>query len=125
MQALCGWIERSEPILHPAVTGALAHYNMVRIHPFDDGNGRGARLLMNLILMRRGYPPAIIRNDEREDYLDALDQADRGDMGPFVELTVRALVRTEKMMMEELGGGADDKDQPRKKSASHTLRARG
>lgn len=57
---------------HPIIIPAMAHYNMVRIHPFDDGDGRGARILMNLILMKAGFPPDVIRNEEREDYLNAL-----------------------------------------------------
>lgn len=58
MAYLCEWLGRQEKHLHPA---ALGQYNLVRIHPFDDSNGRGARLLMKCLLMRGGFPPAIIR----------------------------------------------------------------
>ena len=52
-----------------------AHLKLVSIHPFSDGNGRTARLLMNLVLMRGGYPPIVIRPEDRADYLDALEVA--------------------------------------------------
>jgi Fic family protein len=59
---------------HPVVTAAEAHTRFVSIHPFIDGNGRTARLIMNLILLQNGYVPAIIKNSERVKYLDALEQ---------------------------------------------------
>lgn len=55
---------------------AIFHYRFVSIHPFDDGNGRLARLLMNLILMRDGFPPCIIRNKNRKQYLSELEKVD-------------------------------------------------
>ncbi|MGE0084143.1 MAG: Fic family protein, partial [Desulfococcaceae bacterium] len=61
MEVLCGWINENIVNRHPLVVASIAHYNMVRIHPFDDGNGRGARILMNLILIKRSYPAAIIK----------------------------------------------------------------
>jgi len=60
MEKLIKWVNDNIDKLHPVIVGAIAHYNMVRIHPFDDGNGRGARLLMNLILIKKKLPPAII-----------------------------------------------------------------
>lgn len=69
---------------HPAVIAAQAHYKFVAIHPFVDGNGRTARLLMNLILMQEGYPPAIISMAHRAAYLEALSKID--NTGNFDEL---------------------------------------
>lgn len=60
---------------HPIIKAALAHYEFVTIHPFIDGNGRTARLLMNLILLQNGYPPAIIRIANRANYILALETA--------------------------------------------------
>ena len=58
---------------HPLVVAAEAHTRFVSIHPFIDGNGRTARLLMNLILLQNGYVPVVIRNRDRSAYLDALE----------------------------------------------------
>lgn len=61
---------------NPIIIAAQAHYRLVAIHPFVDGNGRTARLLMNLLLMQEGYPPAIITMEHRKAYLEALEKAD-------------------------------------------------
>src|ERR1700730_10157341 len=71
---------------------ARHHAAFERIHAFLDGNGRVGRLLTNLILVRLGYPPAIIQKRDRERYLDALARADRGDPGPLGELVARAVL---------------------------------
>jgi Fic family protein len=59
---------------HPIITAAEAHTRFVSIHPFIDGNGRTARLIMNLILMQNGYLPVIIRHKDRLNYLDAIEK---------------------------------------------------
>jgi len=64
--------------LHPVELAAEAHYQLVTLHPFIDGNGRTARLLMNLILMQNGYPPALIRKRDRLRYIKSLEQAQLG-----------------------------------------------
>ena len=71
---------------HPVIIAATVHYRFVRIHPFDDGNGRMARLLMNLILIRHGYTVAIVQSGERERYLQELERADRTeDLAQFID----------------------------------------
>ncbi|NEQ26866.1 MAG: Fic family protein [Microcoleus sp. SIO2G3] len=65
------WLQVSDN-LHPIKRAAQAHLEFVAIHPFVDGNGRTARLLMNLLLLRAGYPIAIIANTQREAYIDAI-----------------------------------------------------
>ena len=71
---------------------AALHAWFERIHPFLDGNGRAGRLLLNLVLVRLGYPPAIIYKRQRSDYLRALRRADAGDPGLLGELLARAIL---------------------------------
>jgi Fic family protein len=76
--------------LHAVVWIAEQHAKFERIHPFSDGNGRVGRLLTNLLLVRLGYPPAIIMKGERLRYLDALARADNVDGRPLAELFAKA-----------------------------------
>lgn len=70
---------------------ALIHAAFERIHPFPDGNGRVGRLVLTHLLVRNGYPPAIIEKEERDKYLKALKRADGGDVGPLAELLARSV----------------------------------
>jgi len=102
MENLCNWINENENSIHPIVLAAIAHYNMVRIHPFDDGNGRGARLLMNLILIRKGFPPTIIKNENRRKYIESLAEGDRGELNKFVEFVAESCINTQEMILDDL-----------------------
>ncbi|WP_244206598.1 Fic family protein [Caballeronia pedi] len=62
-------------IMHPLARAAELHTRFVKIHPFVDGNGRTGRLLLNVELMKSGYPPAVIRDEDRAGYCDSLDDA--------------------------------------------------
>ena len=88
MQELCAFIDNNTGMMHPAIVAAIAHYNFARIHPFDDGNGRGARILMNLVLMRAGFPPAVLPVTERRDYIAALVAGDHGNIRPLVDFII-------------------------------------
>lgn len=80
---------------HPVVLAAVAHFKLVNIHPFRDGNGRTARLLMNLILLIHGYPMAIIRQEQRGEYLALFDRVRKdNDMQPFNTLIGQAVDRS-------------------------------
>lgn len=87
----CTLGEADEPILEQV---AGVHAEFERIHPFLDGNGRVGRLLTNLLLIRLGYPPAVIRKGERGRYLRHLQKADAGDPGPLGEFFARAVLDT-------------------------------
>lgn len=76
--------------LHPVKKAAFIHHELVRIHPFLDGNGRVARLLTNLFLMKKGYPPIIVKKTDRKRYYRALDKADHGDLSEFSNFVARA-----------------------------------
>ncbi|MDQ2836185.1 MAG: Fic family protein [Actinomycetota bacterium] len=71
---------------------ARIHTQFEKIHPFIDGNGRTGRLVLNLVLVRLGFPPAIIFKRERESYLKGLDQADNGDPGRLAEQIARSVI---------------------------------
>src|SRR6266540_5629210 len=76
---------------HPMTFVADLHARFERIHPFRDGNGRVGRLATNLLLVRHGFPPAVIYKRDRTRYLNALRRADRGDAGPLAEIFARAV----------------------------------
>lgn len=71
------WLQTAHD--HPVIIAALAHYKLVTIHPFVDGNGRTARLLMNLLLLQHGYPIAIIKKEKRAEYIAAIELARLSD----------------------------------------------
>ena len=77
---------------HPMERLAEAHVRFEQLHPFLDGNGRTGRLLLNFILARLGYAPAIIQKRERTRYLEALRWADAGKLGPLAELIARTVL---------------------------------
>lgn len=102
IEYLCSWINNNLEVLHPAIVGSIAHFNFVRVHPFDDGNGRGARILMNTILMKKKYPPIVIKNENRQDYIESLIEADRGNLLPFIDFITQSLIETEELILNEL-----------------------
>lgn len=80
--------------LHPVEFAARAHYRLVYIHPFVDGNGRTARLLMNFILMRYGFPPVSIEVKDRWLYYETLQAGNEGDLRPFVRFIAKCTTKT-------------------------------
>ncbi|XP_068166900.1 protein adenylyltransferase FICD [Antennarius striatus] len=95
MQELVQWLNSDEALqLHPVEYAALAHYKLVYVHPFVDGNGRTSRLLMNLVLMQARYPPITIRKEQRSEYYAALDTANEGDVRPFIRFIAKCTEMT-------------------------------
>ena len=86
MSDLIDWYRAQERAgEHPVIIAATFHYRFARIHPFDDGNGRMARLLMNMILIKHGYTVALMRRENRDEYLRTLEQVDRTeDLAAFI-----------------------------------------
>ena len=78
--------------IHPVQLAAQLHYRFVRIHPFDDGNGRISRLLMNYVLLYHNYPPAIIQSSDKPGYLNALHDADVGNHESFNAYIAQQLI---------------------------------
>lgn len=76
---------------HPVVHAAVHHAWLERIHPFVDGNGRVGRLILNFMLIQRGYPPAVILKQHRLQYLKALRIADAGNPNPLAEVVARSV----------------------------------
>ena len=88
---------------HPIIRASLLHGELVKIHPFVDGNGRTSRLLMNLDLMNSGYNPVIIKKESRLKYYEALDKAHTtGNYTDFVKLVTKLEVEMLKKYLELL-----------------------
>lgn len=85
-----GRINRGHAGIHPVVLAAGCHDNLVAIHPFVDSNGRTAGLMMKLVLLRAGFPLAVIEVGERASYLAALDEANEGRADAFAGLVIAA-----------------------------------
>ena len=86
------WLDEARSQIHPVIFATEAHYRFVSIHPFLDGNGRTGRLLINLLLLRAGYPIVTISNQQRLAYIEALVQAQQteDDLGALLALVYKA-----------------------------------
>ncbi|HTB31689.1 MAG TPA: Fic family protein [Bacteroidia bacterium] len=91
MAELMQWYKNNKET-HPLVLASQLHYDFIRIHPFDDGNGRVARLLVNYVLMKNEYPPIIVKAADKDKYLTALNKADTGDINAFHEYMADQLI---------------------------------
>lgn len=97
--------------LHPVALAAEAHYQLVTIHPFSDGNGRTARLLMNLILLQHGYPPALIRTRDRLRYIDSLETAQLGgSKDGFYAIVQEAVDRSLDIYLKAVSGESTEEE---------------
>jgi|GEM_PF-101993 len=107
MDDLIKWYRESSEknALDPIILASEFHYKFIRIHPFDDGNGRTARILMNFILMKNGYPPVIIKTEDKENYYSVLRIADSGSIEPFIEFISKNLINSLEIMISGAEGG--------------------
>lgn len=106
MGELISWYrsEEEKAELHPVTLAALVHYKFVCIHPFDDGNGRISRLIMNYILIRNGLPPVVIKSAEKKAYLFALNQGDTGDLEAFVTYIQERVIESLQLFIRGASG---------------------
>jgi len=103
MQRLIAEYQNQWKAFHPVVKATLLHGEFVKIHPFIDGNGRTARLLLNFELMKNGYPPIIIKNEERARYYDVLDLAHTTmNYAPFIDLVSELELESEELWLSVL-----------------------
>ena len=108
LDELIAYINTNPQKLNPIELATVFHHKFVWIHPFFDGNGRTVRLAMNLLLMRHGFPPAIILANDRAKYYSALNQANNGNYAKLMLLMAQASERTLNIYLNAIPGG--DKD---------------
>lgn len=104
------WYYENKTKLSVVELAAWIHYKLVYIHPFIDGNGRASRLLMNLILLQHGYPPAVILNIDRKRYYKFLKEADRGRYINFFNFIGRSVERSLLIYLNALKSKNDTED---------------
>ena len=104
MQELMEWYRDEQTTLHPITLAAMFHYKFVCIHPFDDGNGRVSRLLMNYVLLAHKLPPVVIKSSDKQNYLHALHLADTGQYEAFIRYIAEQVVSSLEMAIKAAKG---------------------
>jgi excisionase family DNA binding protein len=94
MHDLISWLNSQKNKMNIIELSALLHHKLVHIHPFFDGNGRTARLTMNLLLMQFGYPLVVILKNDRKKYYDVLDKADNEKYEPLIKFVAQSVERS-------------------------------
>lgn len=110
MHKLLDWIRENRNKLHSIELAAIVHHKLVFIHPFFDGNGRTARLVMNVLLMQKGYPLVVILKNDRKKYYDTLEKADKGNYVSFVRFIAQAVERSLNIYLKTLVGTKGNKE---------------
>ena len=108
LDELIDFINTNPLNLNDIELATIFHHKLVWIHPFFDGNGRTVRLSMNLLLMRSGFPPAIILKNDRKKYYEALNQANNGNYQKLTLLMCQALERTLNIYLNAMPGSSYD-----------------
>lgn len=105
IEEFINWLKNSNN-LHPIQRASEAHYRFVSIHPFIDGNGRTARLIMNLILMQNGYVPSVIRVEDRSRYIQSIEKAQAGEsLDDFHKVVAQSVNKNIDFYIETLESG--------------------
>lgn len=122
MRSFILWLGTNQSKLHPIEFAAIAHHKLTHIHPFFDGNGRTARMLMSLILFHHGYPLVIILKNDRKKYYEALAKADGDNFKPIVTLVAQAVERSLNIYLKVIAPskGAENKFLPLSEIAKKT-----
>lgn len=107
MRNVIDWFIKQRRRSHPIELAALVHHKLVNIHPFFDGNGRTARLVMNILLLRHGYPLAIILKNDRKKYYRVLARADKGEYQPLVTFISQSAERSLNIYLQTLAPAGD------------------
>jgi excisionase family DNA binding protein len=107
MREYMTYLNQNPDHLNVIEKAGAAHYRLVEIHPFSDGNGRTARLLMNLYLMRHGYPVTMVLKVDRKRYYDRLKKADQGNIKPFMDFIGRNVERSLDMYLDAFKRGSE------------------
>lgn len=110
MQEFISWSKRNVSKMHPVLFAARAHHRLVNIHPFVDGNGRTARLFMNLLLMQKGYPMVIILKNDRKKYYRALERADTGHFNEIDKFIAQAVERSMNIYLKAIRSNTKSAD---------------
>jgi Fic family protein len=110
MHELIAWMKQDRKVLHPIELAAVLHHKLAHIHPFFDGNGRTARLAMNVVLMQAGFPLVVILKNDRKKYYRTLGEADKGHYGPFIAFVAQAVQRTLDIYLKVLTPRQKDKE---------------
>lgn len=109
---LVDYVNQNPDYLDDVLLSTIFHHRFVYIHPFSDGNGRTVRLIMNLLLIRKGYPPAIILKADRKKYYEALNLANNGKYQKLALMMIQAVDRSLTIYLNSFDMEKNDDYQP-------------
>lgn len=120
MKELVIWTKRNIKSMHTVELATILHHKLTMIHPFFDGNGRTARLIMNLLLMQQGYPLVTILKNDRKKYYDVLEKADAGNIAPVITFIAQSVERSMNIYLRAIGSSDHSKLLSLSEIAKHT-----
>ncbi|MDA3780676.1 MAG: Fic family protein, partial [Bacteroidales bacterium] len=110
MEKLIKWINKEKDNYHVIELSAMLHHKLVAIHPFWDGNGRTARIIMNILIMHLGYPMTIILRNDRQRYYRVLSEADKGNYKNLCEFLAQSVTRSLNVYLKTLKPSKKEED---------------